>query len=194
MLFPPGSNTLMTLRNNLIASTSRMIEKYSPWVISLDYDDLYTTASGDFAWWEDWSHSYTTFAAFQGALGQEPRGLSAPAQLVNPAAGDFRPLASSPLIDRGVQISGINDVFNGSAPDIGAYEADGATAVTVTVTKAGPEAAPSRRLRRGSGAAGPAAQATLRALPSPSPPPLRPDPPSPAGAEPVPGPAPAWSR
>ena len=97
VLFPPGSNTLIPPPRSH-CQHEPMIEKYSPWVISLDYDDLYTTASGDFAWWEDWSHSYTTFAAFQGALGQEPRGLSAPARLVNPAAGDSRPLASSPLI------------------------------------------------------------------------------------------------
>ena len=42
--------------------------------------------------------------------------------LTNPNAGDFTLNPSSPNIDRGAIISGINDGFNGTAPDIGAYE------------------------------------------------------------------------
>ncbi|MEM6643694.1 MAG: T9SS type A sorting domain-containing protein [Bacteroidota bacterium] len=40
-------------------------------------------------------------------------------------APDFRPLTGSTLIDRGVEISGINDDFVGDAPDVGAYESGG---------------------------------------------------------------------
>ncbi len=40
-------------------------------------------------------------------------------------APDFRPLAGSPLTDRGVAIPDINDDFEGAAPDIGAYELEG---------------------------------------------------------------------
>ncbi len=72
-----------------------------------------------------WARRYNTFAAYQAApLGQEPNGLSAPPQLVNPAGGDFRPAAGSPLIDRGLFVAGMSDGFLGAAPDIGALEYD----------------------------------------------------------------------
>jgi hypothetical protein len=40
-------------------------------------------------------------------------------------APDLRPLPEGPLIDSGIVIPGINDQFEGSAPDIGAYEHKG---------------------------------------------------------------------
>ncbi len=42
--------------------------------------------------------------------------------MAKPSSGDFTLLSSSPNIDRGVLIPGINDNFKGTAPDIGAYE------------------------------------------------------------------------
>jgi hypothetical protein len=53
---------------------------------------------------------------------QERAGLSAPPQLADPPRGDFTPRAGSPLIDRGIVISGINERFAGRGPDIGAIE------------------------------------------------------------------------
>ena len=38
------------------------------------------------------------------------------------ADNDYRLVATSPLIDKGVLIPGINDNFTGTAPDIGRYE------------------------------------------------------------------------
>jgi len=43
-------------------------------------------------------------------------------QLRDPANLDFRPKATSDLIDQGTVVPGINDDYVGSAPDIGAYE------------------------------------------------------------------------
>ncbi|GAG17640.1 unnamed protein product, partial [marine sediment metagenome] len=43
-------------------------------------------------------------------------------QLIDPDNFDFRLKAGSELIDAGYVISGITDGYNGSAPDIGAYE------------------------------------------------------------------------
>lgn len=40
----------------------------------------------------------------------------------NEDAPDLRPAPNSPLIDQGAPIPGINDTFQGNAPDIGAYE------------------------------------------------------------------------
>jgi len=44
---------------------------------------------------------------------------------VDVEAHDFRPKAGSFLIDKGIVISGITDGYNGSAPDVGAYESGG---------------------------------------------------------------------
>jgi hypothetical protein len=38
------------------------------------------------------------------------------------AQNDFTPLASSALVDAALRIPGVNDDFNGCAPDIGAVE------------------------------------------------------------------------
>jgi hypothetical protein len=43
-------------------------------------------------------------------------------QLQDPTNFDFRPKASSPLVDAGAVVSPYTDGFHGSAPDIGAYE------------------------------------------------------------------------
>ncbi|MCB0118588.1 MAG: hypothetical protein KDD72_06135 [Anaerolineales bacterium] len=48
--------------------------------------------------------------------------------MTNPAWGDFSLSATSPNIDRGVLIPGINDNYFGSAPDIGAFESPYGTA------------------------------------------------------------------
>ncbi len=42
--------------------------------------------------------------------------------LTNPVNGEFTPLIGSPAIDTGIIIPGITDGYNGSAPDIGAFE------------------------------------------------------------------------
>ena len=56
------------------------------------------------------------------ATGLECNGHENPPGLVNPSGGDFTLLATSPNVDRGVLIPGINDDFIGSAPDLGAHE------------------------------------------------------------------------
>ena len=52
----------------------------------------------------------------------ECNGYDTAPGLVNPGGGDFTLLASSPNVNRGVAIPGINDSFSGSAPDAGAFE------------------------------------------------------------------------
>lgn len=51
----------------------------------------------------------------------EPHGVFGPARIDE----NFRPMAGSPAIDRGVLLPGINDDYKGAAPDIGAFEYDG---------------------------------------------------------------------
>jgi len=58
------------------------------------------------------------------ATGLECNGLEVTSKFKNAGIGDFTLRPLSPNIDRGVVISGINDNFNGAAPDIGVYESD----------------------------------------------------------------------
>lgn len=52
----------------------------------------------------------------------ECNGYDVAPGLVNPGGGNFSLLVSSPNVNRGVLIPGINDSFGGSAPDVGAFE------------------------------------------------------------------------
>lgn len=56
------------------------------------------------------------------ATNLECNGYDSEPGLVNPGGGNFSLLASSPNVDRGVRIPGVNDSFSGSAPDVGAFE------------------------------------------------------------------------
>jgi hypothetical protein len=66
--------------------------------------------------------NYNTIAALCTAHGLECNGYEDLPGFTNPTGGDFTLLPSSPNIDRGVLIPGINDNFVGNAPDVGAYE------------------------------------------------------------------------
>jgi hypothetical protein len=115
----PSSGVGIFSRNNVIAGTYYALYKPSsvPW--SGDGDDLYTTDPTRFVSWQ--GTAYKSLAAFR-AIGQELNGIAAAPQLLNPVGGDFTPSATSPLIDRGLVIPGINDGYSGAAPDIGAVE------------------------------------------------------------------------
>ena len=85
-------------------------------------DDLYNTraASGPHFKWENVNYNNT--AALCAASGLECQGYEDLPGFANPSGGDFTLLSSSPNIDRGVVIPGINNDFKGNAPDMGAYE------------------------------------------------------------------------
>jgi hypothetical protein len=119
-LLTPGESTFIRLRNNVLAGTRYVLEKYNlvPW--SGDWDDFYTSDPTRFVRWE--GTRYDTLAAYRAGVGQELNGISAPPQLVDPAGGVFRPAPGSPLVDRGLALPGINDGYEGAAPDIGAVE------------------------------------------------------------------------
>jgi hypothetical protein len=70
--------------------------------------------------WEN--RNYTNIARLCTATRLECRGHDIAPGFADPAAGDFTLLSSSPNIDRGIEIPGINDGFKGTAPDLGAYE------------------------------------------------------------------------
>lgn len=68
--------------------------------------------------WE--GKTFPTLDAFRKATGQEAGGQYADPKLL----ADLRLGPGSPCKDRGVRIRGINDTFNGTAPDVGAFESD----------------------------------------------------------------------
>lgn len=88
---------------------------------TFDYNLWYTptTASNLFEWFDGTSiKAESSIEGFRLISGQERNGHFAP-PLLDP---DYAPESSSPVIDNAVRIPGINDLFNGDAPDIGAKE------------------------------------------------------------------------
>ncbi|MBN1537713.1 MAG: right-handed parallel beta-helix repeat-containing protein [Anaerolineales bacterium] len=123
----PGSWELIYARNNIWAGTDYAINNYNTSrPIDLDYDNLYTTNPGEFVYWDMGEirrmHDLLTF---QTLTGQEANGLNEAPSFSNPPAADYTLALDSPLIDEGVYIPGINDGYNGTAPDIGAFEYEG---------------------------------------------------------------------
>lgn len=121
-----GNGTVVRSRNNVLAGTRYVVEDTTsgPHAFVFDWngDDLYTTDPSQFVKWMN--VRYATLPLFQAASGLELQGLSASPQLVNPAAGVFRPAEGSPLVDAGLVLPGINDGYQGALPDIGAVETD----------------------------------------------------------------------
>ena len=114
----------VVMRNNIFQSTGYSIYEVptgstgNDW----DHDNWYTTrgSTGPHFRWEN--VNYNTISALCVASGLECNGYENPPGFSNPTSGDFTLLPTSPNIDRGVLLPGINDDFIGSAPDVGTYE------------------------------------------------------------------------
>jgi len=119
-LLNPGESTYLVARNNVFAGTQYVLYKVNPIILDFDWDALHTTDPVRFVKWEGADHA--DLAALRNAEGQEINGLQAAPILADPAGGDFTPQAGSALVDHGLVLPGINDSFEGSAPDIGAIE------------------------------------------------------------------------
>ena len=114
----------VTMRNNIFQSTGYSFAEVPTGSTANDWnhDNWYTTrgSSGPHFKWEN--VNYNTISSLCSASGLECSGYENPPGFTNPTGGDFTLLPSSPNIDRGVPLPGINDGFAGSAPDVGAYE------------------------------------------------------------------------
>lgn len=123
----PGSWRGLVARNNVWSGTRFAIANANPdQPVDLDFDCLSTTMPDELAWWQGLAERHLrTLPALQAATGQEPHGIHAEPAFADPAAGDYRPGAASPLRDAGTVLPGINHVYRGAAPDIGAFEAGG---------------------------------------------------------------------
>jgi hypothetical protein len=121
-LLDPGVTSSLRSRNNVFVSTQYVWVKVNNIAVDANYDLLYTTDNTRFVKWL--GTQYTSLATLRTGVAQELAGFSAPPQLASPATGNFRPLSTSPLIDHGTVLAGINDGYIGAAPDIGAIEYD----------------------------------------------------------------------
>lgn len=118
-LITPVRNVKM--RNNIFESAGYSIYEVPKGSANNDWDhnNWYTSQLPQFKWE---SLNYNTLIGLCNAGGLECNGYDDNPGLSNPTRGDFALLPTSPNIDRGVRIPGINDRFVGDAPDLGAFE------------------------------------------------------------------------
>jgi hypothetical protein len=116
----PVHNTVM--RNNIFQGNGYAFEEPFSGSTGNDwnYDNWYTTRASPHFKWEN--INYATMVDLCKAANLECNGHEKPPGFSNPAGGNFTLLAASPNIDRGILIPGINDIFAGNAPDVGAFE------------------------------------------------------------------------
>jgi hypothetical protein len=128
------------LRNNIFQGNGYAIYEVRTGSTSQDwnYDNWYGGAAAHFKWE---NKDYPSVTALCAATSLECNGHESDPALSNPASGDFTLRSSSPNIDRGIAIPGINDTFSGSAPDIGAFEQASAVdppPAVLSITRADP--------------------------------------------------------
>ena len=118
-LLSPGSWQLVHARNNAWVGLEYAIENQNgTQPIDFDYDLVWAS---EIAYWSDLGDEH--FGLLDELItmtGQEAHGVMQPPLFT--AQNDFTPLASSALVDAALRIPGVNDDFNGCAPDIGAVE------------------------------------------------------------------------
>ena len=121
-LISPVKNTV--LRNNIFQVNGFSFTEKPTGSISNDwnFNNWHSTraSSNPHFKWEN--VNYDRLRDLCKATNLECNGYDSAPGLVNPGGGNFTLLASSPNVDRGVPIPGINDSFSGSAPDTGAFE------------------------------------------------------------------------
>ncbi len=120
-MISPVHNSIM--RNNIFQGNGYSIEEHQTGSTGHDWNyDNWNTTRGTYHFkWEN--VDYATVAQLCRATGLECNSHEETPGLANPGGGDLSLLPTSPNIDRGVVIPGINDSFAGNAPDIGAFEA-----------------------------------------------------------------------
>ena len=123
-ILSPGTWKTIFARNNIWAGTLHAFENANPGQpIDMDYDNLWRGGSDYLARWDGLAGvRFTSIADFAAASSQEVHGLSVAPGFVAPGSGDFTLAPTSPLIDHGMAIPGINDGYQGQAPDMGAIE------------------------------------------------------------------------
>jgi hypothetical protein len=116
----PVHNVVM--RNNVVSATRYAFESTLTGLTGHDYDhdNWHTTRGAPVVKWED--VRYDSLGELCDATGMECSGNGEDPGLADPEAGDFGLGASSPNVDAGVLIPGIDHDHLGSAPDLGFAE------------------------------------------------------------------------
>jgi hypothetical protein len=114
----------IVMRNNIFQGNRYAFEEPFAGSTGIDWnnDNWYTTRPAGLPHFKWEKIDYLNMAKLCAATKLECNGTETPPGFTNPGAGDFTLLASSPNVDHGILIPGINDDFNGNAPDVGAYE------------------------------------------------------------------------
>ncbi len=112
------------MRNNIFQGNGYAFEELVTGSTGNDwnYDNWYTTRRPTRSHFKWENINYQTIALLCATTRLECNGHENLPGLVNPNGGNFSLLSTSPNIDRGILIPGINDVFAGRAPDVGAFE------------------------------------------------------------------------
>jgi hypothetical protein len=145
-LISPVSNAAM--RNNIFQISGYAVNEVPTGSVGHDWnnDNWFTTRDANSPHFKWGNVDLNNISQFCSAAGLECNGFEGAPGLTNPGAGDFTLLSSSPNINRGVVIPGINDNFSGTAPDVGAYEfvsTSAPLAVSSTKTDVNPTSAAS---------------------------------------------------
>jgi hypothetical protein len=111
----------MVFRNNIFYGTRYAFEMSREALPNdLDYDSFFTTRGAPVMKWDD--VRYDSLADMCAATGLECHGLDEDPSLLDPGSGQFGLTAASPNVDSALRIYGINDVFEGTGPDLGYRE------------------------------------------------------------------------
>ncbi len=138
----PATWDKLKMRNNIWYGTRYALnnaQESDDRPLDIDYNNSFTSSSNTFARWTiNKDYYFSTFEEFQNQTGHELNGISEDPLFMSPSEADFALSESSPAVDRGVLIPGINSDYSGNGPDIGAFESD-YTAVAVRELKVLPE-------------------------------------------------------
>jgi hypothetical protein len=122
-VYPSGPYSNVQFRNNIMCSRGTQVvaddagESQSGNFFNGDL--LYTTYSSMFKWK---GTNYSSITAIRSGTGFEMNGKSGDPLFTAASSLNFMPLAGSPAIDAAVRMPGINDIYTGLGPDIGAFE------------------------------------------------------------------------
>ena len=124
----------MFFQNNIMENYKYTVEEYGIGRMKFDYDSMYSTRDGlSNPLAIKWLETQMTWSNWRANYPQEAHGIWGQAGFVNAANDNFQLQSNSPAIDKGAVLVGFNDAnspwpYNGSAPDIGAFEYGSAAA------------------------------------------------------------------
>jgi len=114
-----------TFRNNIWCGKWRGFDSWTDPLSPMDWDwDCLYTESGIYAQigYPSSGTSYYTIEELRAGTGWLTHGIDEYPLFADTEGGDYQLTAASPCIDAGVVLPGINEDYEGSAPDMGAFE------------------------------------------------------------------------